>query len=107
MDFVSDALADDRRFRRLTVVDDATRECVLFEVERSLPVERVIAALDRVACLRGYARHVTCGNEPALRSEAMNQRADQHSSTEALIEPGRPVKSALIESFNGLFRDEH
>jgi putative transposase len=56
MDFVSDALADGRRFRNLTVVHDATRQCLLIEVERSLPAERVIAALDRVARLRAQHR---------------------------------------------------
>lgn len=46
MDFVSNALADGRRFCNLTLVDDATRESLAIEVERSLPTERVIEALD-------------------------------------------------------------
>jgi putative transposase len=53
MDFVSDALADGGRFRNLTVVDDATREYLLIEVDCSLPTERMIAALDRVVRSRG------------------------------------------------------
>jgi hypothetical protein len=31
MEFVSDALADGRRFRNPAVADDATRECLLIE----------------------------------------------------------------------------
>ncbi len=73
MDFVSDALADGRRFRNLTVVDDATRECLLIEVERSLPAGRVIAALDRVARSRGYAPSIVCDNGLRFRSEALDQ----------------------------------
>ena len=76
IDFVTDALADGRRFRNLTVVDDATRECPLIEVERSLPAERVIAALDRIARERGYPRAIVCDNGPEFRSEAMDQWAD-------------------------------
>ncbi len=49
MDFVSDALANGRRFRALTLVDDFTRECPAIEVDHSLPAERVIAVLDAVA----------------------------------------------------------
>lgn len=106
MDFVTDAFADGRCFRNLTVVDDATRECPLIEVARSLPAERVIAALDRVARERGYPRAIVCDNGPEFRSEALDQWADQHGLTLAFIEPGKPVQNAFIESFNGRFRDE-
>lgn len=106
MDFVTDALADGRRFRNLTVIDDTTRECPLIEVERSLPAERVIAALDRIAQGRGYPRAIVCDNGPEFRSEAMDQWADRHGVRLAFIEPGRPVQNAYIESFNGRFRDE-
>lgn len=90
----------------LTVVDDATRECPLIEVERSLPAERVIAALDRIARERGYPRAIVCDNGLEFRREAMDQWADQHGITLAFIEPGKPVQNAFIESFNGRFRDE-
>lgn len=106
MDFVTDALADGRRFRSLTVVDDATRECPLIEMERSLPAERVIAALDLIARGRGYPRAIVCDNGPEFRSEAMEQWTDQHGITLAYIAPGKPVQNAFIESFNGRFRDE-
>lgn len=106
VDFVSDALADGRRFRKRTVVEDATREGLLIEVDCSLPAERVIAALDRVARSRGYPPTIVCDNGLEFRSEAMHQWAAQHGITLAFIEPGRPVQNAFIESFNGRFRDE-
>jgi putative transposase len=37
MDFVSDALADGRRIRVLTVIDSFTRECLTMKVAQSLP----------------------------------------------------------------------
>ena len=40
LDFVSDALADSRRFRILTVVDDHTRECLALVADTSLAVMR-------------------------------------------------------------------
>lgn len=106
MDFVSDALADGRRFRGFTWVDDATRECPAIEVDRSLPAERVIAVLDRVAATRGYPGSIVCDNGPEFRSVALDQWAHEHGLTLACIQPGRPVQNAYIESFNGRLRDE-
>lgn len=107
MDFVIDALADVRQFRNLTVVDDATWECLLIEVEGSLPAERVIAGLDRVARSRSYAPSIVCDSGREFRSEAMDQWADLHGITPTFIEAGRPVQNAFIETFNGRFRDEY
>ena len=38
LDFVSDVLADGRRFRVLVAVDDFTRECLALVVDTSCPV---------------------------------------------------------------------
>ena len=48
LDFVSDALADGRRFRVLAVVDDFTRECLALVVDTSLSGIRVARELDRI-----------------------------------------------------------
>ena len=53
MDFVSDALANGRRIRVLTVIDDFTRERLATEVDTSLPGLRVTRVLDRLAVDRG------------------------------------------------------
>ncbi len=48
LDFVSDALANSRRFRILVVVDDFTRECLTLVVDNSLSGIRVARELDRI-----------------------------------------------------------
>ena len=106
MDFVRDALGDGRAFRAFTLVDDCTRECPAIEVDFSLPGERVVRVLDRVAAKRGYPGAIVCDNGPEFRSEALDQWAHQHGVRLAFIEPGKPVQNAYIESFNGKFRDE-
>lgn len=106
MDFVSDALGDGRKFRSLTLVDDLTRECPAIEVDVSLPGERVVRVLERVAAVRGYPTTIVCDNGPEFRGEALDQWAHQHRVHLAFIEPGKPVQNAYIESFNGRFRDE-
>jgi putative transposase len=106
MDFVSDALADGRKFRAFSVVDDFSRECPVIAVDRSLPGERIGRELDQVAQVRGYPEVIVCDNGPEFRSEAMDQWAHQHRVTLQFIEPGKPVQNCFIESFNGRLRDE-
>jgi putative transposase len=106
MDFVSDALGDGRKFRSLTLVDDCTRECPAIEVDTSLPGERVVRVLDRVAVMRGYPKAIVCDNGPEFRGEALDQWAHRHRVQLDFIDPGKPVQNAYVESFNGKFRDE-
>lgn len=106
MDFVSDALADGRKFRSLTLVDDCTRECPAIEVDTSLPGERVVRVLDRIAAERGYPTSIVCDNGPEFRGEALDKWAHHHGVHLNFIDPGKPIQNAYIESFNGRFRDE-
>lgn len=106
MDFVSDALADGRKIRCLTIVDAFTRECPAIEVDTSLPGERVARVLDRVVAARGAPTAITVDNGPELAGKALDAWAYRHGVTLDFITPGKPVENAFIESFNGKFRDE-
>src|SRR3546814_7754822 len=53
LDFVSDTLADGRRFRILAVVDDYSRECPCLVADTSLSGSRVARELDAVIARRG------------------------------------------------------
>ena len=107
MDFVSDGLADGRRLRCLTIVDDCTRECLAIEVDTSITGTRVKAVLER---LGRHARTAAIDHggswtgvrRPGARCLGLSsQRAACPSS-----DPGKPNENAYIESFNGKFRDE-
>jgi putative transposase len=89
LDFMSDQLADGRRFRLLNVVDDFTRECLAVEVDTSLTGQRVTRVLERLRAVRG-----------------LPDWAYQRGVRWQFIEPGKPVQNAYVESFNGKFRDE-
>jgi putative transposase len=65
MDFVRDALGDGRACRTLTAVHNFTRESVAIEVDTSLPGERVVAVLERLADTRGLPTGIVCDNGPA------------------------------------------
>jgi putative transposase len=56
LDFVSDTLADGRRFRILCIVDDFSRECLATVVDTSLGGVRVVRELERLTIGRGTPR---------------------------------------------------
>ncbi|ELY7133697.1 IS3 family transposase [Pseudomonas aeruginosa] len=106
MDFVSDALANGRRLKCLTVADDFTHECVDITVDHGISGAYVVRVLDQAARFRGYPRAVRTDNGPEFTSRAFIAWTQQNGIQHLLIEPGRPMQNGYIESFNGKFRDE-
>jgi putative transposase len=106
LDFVSDALAWGRRIRLLAVIDVVTRECLVIEVDTSLPAERVGRVLSRIVAERGAPKEIQLDNGPELTSRVLDQWAYDRSVQLRFIDPGKPVQNAFIESFNGRLRDE-
>ena len=106
MDFVSDALADGRRFRALTIVDNFTRESVAIEVGASLTGHRVVEVLRRLARADRKPRWITVDNGAEFISKVLDQWAHWHKVQLDFIRPGKPTENAYIESFNGRFRQE-
>lgn len=61
MDFVSDSLANGRRIKCLTVVDDFSKESVEIAVDYGISGQYVTRVLDQVARFRGYPLAVRPG----------------------------------------------
>ena len=76
------------------------------EVDFSLPGERVVDMLERVARERGYPDILVVDNGPELRGRALDGWADDHGVQLYFIDPGKPAQNACIESFNGRYREE-
>ncbi|MDB4874432.1 MAG: ISDet2, transposase orfB, partial [Gemmatimonadetes bacterium] len=76
------------------------------EVDTSLPGERVVRVLERLATTRGLPRAIVCDNGPEFRGEALDRWADRRGVALQFIQPGKPIQNAFAESFNGRFRDE-
>ncbi|MDP3091860.1 MAG: IS3 family transposase [Nitrospira sp.] len=106
MDFVADTLLDGRRFRALTVVDNWSRQSQIIEPDFTLSGTKVVAALERVAKRTGYPQMITVDNGSEFTSKALDAWAHEHGVKLDFIRPGKPVENAVIESFNGRFRDE-
>ena len=106
MDFVTDCLANGRRFRVFTLIDDCTRECLALYADTGISGQRVSEVLDQVTTTRGFPRAIVSDNGPEFISKAMDQWAYRNKIALSFISPGKPVQNAFIESFNGKFRFE-
>src|SRR6202165_677391 len=106
LDFLSDTLADGRRFRILAMVDDFTRECLALVADTSLPGLRVVRELDAVIAVRGRPAMCVSDNGTELTSIAILRWSQETRIEWHYIAPGKPQQNAFIESFNGRLRDE-
>jgi putative transposase len=106
MDFVFDRTAEGRVIKCLTVVDDATHESVVIEVERAISGAGVARVMDRLALTRGLPKIIRSDNGKEFCGKAMVVWAHERGVQLRLIEPGKPNQNAYIESFNGRLRDE-
>ena len=106
MDFMSDALANGRKFRTLNVLDDFNRESLAIEIDFSLPAERVVRVLEQTALTRGYPEFIRVDNGPELISQCLLEWAQQHSVVINHIKPGKPAQNGYIERFNRTYRED-
>lgn len=106
LDFVSDALANGRAIRALTLLDGFTKESPAIEVDTSLSTPRVTRVLDQVIEQRGRPDGLRLDNGPEFTSRCFVAWAEQCGIPLIYIQPGKPVQNSFIESFNGRFRDE-
>lgn len=106
MDFVFDRTGEGRVLKCFAIVDDATHESVVIEVERAISGIGVARILDRLATSRGLPKVIRSDNGKEFCGKAMVEWAHRRGVALRLIEPGKPNQNAYIESFNGRFRDE-
>jgi putative transposase len=106
LDFLSDSLANCRRFRVLTIVDNVSRLSPAIEVGVSVTGERVVAVLERLRQTTGTPARIAIDNGPEFISKALDAWAYRHGVQLEFSRPGKPTDNAFAESFNGRFRDE-
>jgi putative transposase len=106
LDFLSDSLANGRRFRVLTIVDNVSRVSPAIEVGISVTGERVVAVLERLKRTTGTPARIAIDNGPEFISKALDAWAYHNAVQLEFSRPGKPTDNAFAESFNGRFRDE-
>jgi putative transposase len=106
LDFLADGLADGRRFRVLTIVDNVSRVSPALEVGHSLTGERVVAVLERLKRTAGTPERIAIDNGPEFISKALDAWAYRNGVQLEFSRPGKPTDNAFVESFNGRLRDK-
>jgi len=106
IDFLTDSLADGRRFRVLTIVDNVSRVSPAIAVGVSLTGERVVALLERLKGTVGQPERIAVDNGPEFVSKALDAWAYRNGVQLEFSRPGKPTDNAFAESFNGHFRAE-
>lgn len=106
MDFVVDSLFNGRRFRALTIVDNYSRECLAIEAGQNITGAEVVAVVRGLVKERGVPERIQCDNGSEFISKVLDKWAYEHRITMDFSRPGKPGDNAMIESFNGTFRDE-
>jgi putative transposase len=105
MDFMSDAMIGNRKFRTLNVMDDCSREALAIEVDTSLSAKRVTRTLDRIIEQRGKPEAIRTDNGPEFTSRELELWAYSKGITIQYIQPGKPMQNGYIERFNRLYRE--
>lgn len=106
MDFVADQLADGRKIRTLTIVDLYTRECLDIDIGFSLRAEDVVRAMNILKVERGLPKRIACDNGSEFAGGQMDLWAYANKVTLDFSRRGKPTDNAIVESFNGRFREE-
>ncbi len=89
-----------RRFRTFNIVDNFNREVLAIEIDLSLPAQRVVRVLDRIAAQRGYPEKIRCDNGSEFISIALADWAEEYGVLLDFIQPGKPIQNSFIERFN-------
>jgi len=100
MDFLSDCLADGRRLKVFSVLDDFSRESLALTADTSISGDRVARILDRVAAKRGYPDGFVMDNGPEFTSRALDAWAYKNGVKLDFIEPGNAggVRASVFRS---------
>lgn len=106
VDFMSDTLSSGRRLRTLSVLDTGTREALAIAVDTSLPSQAATRLLDGIMQTRHQPQRIRLDNGPELTSNWLDHWAGRNGIELDDIDPGTPVQHAVMERFNGRFRDE-
>jgi len=108
MDFVADNLFNGRRIRALTIVDNLSRECLAIHVDQAIKGKEVVQVMERLRLFRDRCpERIQEDNGSDFISKDLDKWAYENGVTLDFSRPAKPTDNALIESFNGSFRDEY
>lgn len=106
IDFMSDSLANGRRFRVLNVIDDYNRESLINEAFYSIPGVRLVQQLKELITSRSKPKRIRTDNGPEFLSKVFTDFCAENGIELQYIQPGKPAQNAYIERLNRTFRED-
>lgn len=89
-DFVFDQSLSGKSLKRLTLIDEYTRECLVVEVGVSIKSERVRRILQRICADKGNPELLRSDNGSEFIGKAVNEWLAESNIKPLFIEPGKP-----------------
>jgi putative transposase len=105
LDFMSDSLANGKKFRTLNIVDQYNRKCLEIGINFTLPSRKVIEILERTIDEYGKPLGIRTDNGPEFTSSLFQNWLDKNEIEWVKIQKGKPQQNAIIERFNRTYRE--
>ena len=106
MDFMSDALANGRKLRALTVIDHFNLECKGLRMHHSIPAYKLIEILEELFDMHGKPKRIRTDNGPEFISKKFGLWLKKNAIELVRIQPGKPQQNAFVERFNRTVRED-
>lgn len=106
MDFMSDSLANGKKFRTLNIIDQYNRKCLEIAISYSLPSRKVIDILQRTIDEYGKPLGIRTDNGPEFTSCLFQNWLDKTDIEWIKIQKGKPQQNAIVERFNRTYRED-
>ena len=97
MDFISNTLANGRKFRSINIIDQYNRKCLKIAIGHSLPSRKVIESWNKPLGKR-------TDNGPEFTYCLFQNWLDKNEIEWIKIQKGKPQQNAIVERFNNLHR---
>ena len=89
-DFLTDRTENGRQLRRLTVIDESTRECLAIEVARSFTAQDVTGVLQYLFAVRGTPQQIRSDNGPEFVAKTGRRWLERSDVKTLFIAKGSP-----------------
>lgn len=103
---MADKLADGRKIRILTVIDEYTRECLALRTGYKLKSDDVMDTLSDLFITKGIPDHIRSDNGSEFTAKSIKTWLKRLGVKTLYIGPGSPWENGYNESFNARLRDE-
>lgn len=103
MDFVTDVLQSNRKFRVFNVIDDSDRVAVAQKVAHSIPASRLIRFMEEIIWENGKPNNIRCDNGPEFISHEFQNWCEGNGIEILYTQPGCPTQNSYFERFNGSY----